>query len=177
MAGKLITKNRREKSKRRQLQFGQSPRVGRKESLNMVTKRKFALKMKQRDSYLGLVLDFPLASIQSDEHRAEAQKAMDRLLAKGQLDEGSEIYLDALSDLVATFEDEHYSIVPPSDADMLRHFLEAKEVTQAQLSRESGIAKGTISEILSGRKPFSRKVIRKLATYFGVDVSILSANL
>jgi HTH-type transcriptional regulator / antitoxin HigA len=143
----------------------------------MATKTKFSLKKKRHDSYLRLILDFPLASIQSDEHLAEAQKVMDRLLAVGRLDDGEELYLDALSDLVATFEDEHYPILPPTDADMLRHFLEAKEVTQAQLSRETGIAKSTISEIMSGRKPFSRKVIRKLADYFGVDVSILSANL
>ena len=30
---------------------------------------------------------------------------MDRLLAKGKLDYGEEMYLDALSDLVATYED------------------------------------------------------------------------
>lgn len=143
----------------------------------MPTKSKFTLKSKNRDSYLGLILSFPLASIQSDEHLSEAQNVMDRLLARGQLDEGEEMYLDALSDLVASYEDEHHPILPPSDADMLKHFLEAKNVTQAQLSREAGIAKSTISEILSGRKPFSRKIIRKLADYFGVDVSLLSSNL
>ena len=87
------------------------------------------------------------------------------------------MYLDALSDLVASYEDEHHPILPSSDADMLRHLMEAKGVTQAELSREGGIAKSTVSEMLSGRKPFSRKIIRKLADYFGVDVSVLSANL
>jgi plasmid maintenance system antidote protein VapI len=33
-----------------------------------------------------------------------------------------------------------------------------------------------ISEILAGKKPFSRKMIRKLAAYFGVDASVLAAN-
>ena len=143
----------------------------------MATKSKFALKKKARDSYLERILRFPLASIQSDEHLAEAQKVMDRLLAQEKLDAGEEMYLDALSDLVASYEDQHYPILPPSDADMLRHLMEAKDVTQSQLSREAGIAKSTVSEILSGRKPFSRKIIRKLADYFAVDVSILSGNL
>ena len=40
------------------------------------------------------------------------------------------MYLDALSDLVAAYEDEHYPIEPASDADMLRHLMEAKGVTQ-----------------------------------------------
>jgi HTH-type transcriptional regulator/antitoxin HigA len=60
---------------------------------------------------------------------------------------------------------------------MLRHLLDAKGVTQAQLSQEAGIAKSTISEVLAGKKPFSRQMIRKLADYFKVDVSVLTGNL
>lgn len=129
-----------------------------------------------RDSYLKLVLAFPLASIKSDKHLHEAQRVMDGLLAKGKLDDGEETYLDALSDLVATYEDEHYSIEPASDADMLRHLMEAKGITQAQLGRDTAISKSTISEVLAGKKPFSRQMIRKLADYFNVDVSVLAAN-
>ena len=60
---------------------------------------------------------------------------------------------------------------------MLRHLMEAKDVTQSQLSRETGIAKSTISEVLAGKKTFSRQMIRKFADYFRVDVSVLAANL
>jgi HTH-type transcriptional regulator/antitoxin HigA len=143
----------------------------------MATKTKFGLKRKDRDSYLELVLAFPLASIKSDEHLDEAQKVMDRLLAKGELDDGKELYLDALSDLVAAYEDAHHAIEPASDADMLRHLMEAKGVTQAQLSKETGLAKSSVSEVLAGKKPFSRQMIRKLADYFKVDVSMLAANV
>jgi HTH-type transcriptional regulator/antitoxin HigA len=143
----------------------------------MATKTWFGIKAKGRDSYLGLVMEFPLASIRSDEHLAGAQNIMDRLLAKGRLDGGAAMYLDALSDLVAAYEDEHHAIAPASDADMLRHLLEAKGVTQAQLSRATAIPKSMISEVLAGKKPFSRQMMRKLADYFQVDVSILTANL
>ncbi len=143
----------------------------------MTTKTKFALKGKGRDRYLELVQAFPLASIKSDEHLEAAQEVMDQLLARCELDNGEEMYLDALSDLVAAYEDEHHAIAPASDADMLRHLMEAKDVTQAQLSRETGIAKSTISEVLAGKKAFSRQAIRKFAEYFRVDVSVLTANL
>lgn len=143
----------------------------------MATKTNFTLKGKDRDSYLELVLAFPLASIKSDDHLGVAQKVMDRLLAKGKLDHGEETYLDALSDLVAAYEDEHHAIEPASDADMLKHLLEAKGITQIQLSRDTGIAKSTISEVLAGKKPFSRQMIRKLADYFKVDVSVLAGNI
>src|SRR3954451_14206694 len=102
----------------------------------MTVKTKFSLKGAGRDSYLGLVTAFPLASIKSDEHLREAQKVMDRLLARGELDDGEAMYLDALGDLVAAYEDEHYPVEPASDAEMLRHLMEARGVTQARLSRE-----------------------------------------
>lgn len=102
---------------------------------------------------------------------------MDRLLRQGDLDEGEELYLDALSDLVAAYEDQHHPIAPASDAEMLRHLMETKGVTQAKLSRETGLPKSSISEVLGGKKPFSRTMIRKLADYFRVDAGLLAANL
>lgn len=143
----------------------------------MAIRTNFGLKGKGQDSYLELVRKFPLASIKSETHLAEAQSVMDRLLAKGDLDDGETMYLDALSDLVAAYEDSHHPIEPASDADMLRHLLEAKGITQAELSKETGLAKSSVSEVLSGKKPFSRQMIRRLAEYFKVDVSVLAANL
>src|SRR5438874_5808914 len=101
----------------------------------MTVNTRYRLKPATRDSYLELVSAFALASIQSDEHSHEAQKVIDRLLAKVTLDKGEELYLDALSDLVASYEDEHHAIEPASDADMLAHLMDAKGITQAQLSR------------------------------------------
>jgi HTH-type transcriptional regulator/antitoxin HigA len=60
---------------------------------------------------------------------------------------------------------------------MLRHLMEAKSVTQSQVSRETGIAKSTISEVLAGKKPFSRQMIRRLADYFHVDISLFAAYI
>jgi len=138
--------------------------------------KNYSLTKKNKDSYLELVLNFPLASIKSKAHFTQAQKTLDRLIAKGKLDEGEELYLDALTDLVATYEDAHYPIEPASDADTLRHFLEAKGITQAQLSKDTNIPKSSISEVLAGKKSLSRQMIRKLAGYFKVDISVLAAN-
>jgi HTH-type transcriptional regulator/antitoxin HigA len=143
----------------------------------MASKAQFRLRGKSGDSYLELVQSFPLTSIQSDKHLREAQAVMDTLLAKGSLDDGEQAYLEALSDLVAAFEDRHHAIEPASDADMLSHLLEAKQISPAQLCRDTGLPKSSISEILAGKKRFSRQVIRKLADYFQVDVSVLAANI
>jgi len=142
----------------------------------MATRNPLRRKGKARDAYLELVLEFPLVSIRTERQLQEAQDFMDRLFAQGKLNYGEESYLDALSDLVATYEDEHHAIEPAADADMLRHLMESAGVTQAQLSREAHVAKSTLCEILAGKKPFSRGIIRKLAEYFDVDVSVLASN-
>ena len=83
------------------------------------------------------------------------QEVIDRLLAKGVLDAGESLYLDTLSDLVASYEDEHHVIGPASDADMLHHLMETKGVSQADLSRESGISRSTVSEAPLARSPLA----------------------
>jgi HTH-type transcriptional regulator/antitoxin HigA len=55
--------------------------------------------------------------------------------------------------------------------------MEAKGVTQAEIHRDTGLAKSSISEVLAGRKNFSRQMIHKLADYFKVDVSVLTSNI
>jgi HTH-type transcriptional regulator/antitoxin HigA len=139
-----------------------------------ITNKNFRGKI--RDDYLKLILKFPLSSLKSESHFEAAQKIIDELLARPKLSYGEEMYLDVLSDLVAAYEDEHHSFGPASDADMLRHLMEAKNVSQADLHRDTGLAKSAISEVLSGKKPFSRQMVRKLADYFNVNIGILTAN-
>lgn len=54
-------------------------------------------KGKVRDDYLDLVMKLPLTSVRTDDDLEAAQEVMDRLLAKGNLSNGEELYLDALS--------------------------------------------------------------------------------
>lgn len=143
----------------------------------MITARSNRLKGKVRDEYLALVTQFPLTSVHSEEELRAAQSVMDELLSQETLSVGAELYLDALSDLVAAYEDEHHRINPASDAEMLRHLMEAKGISQAELHRSTRIPKSTISEILSGKKSFSRQLIRTLAVYFDVEKSVLAQNL
>jgi HTH-type transcriptional regulator / antitoxin HigA len=118
-----------------------------------------------------------LTSIHSKDNLQAAQAVMDGLLSQGKLSAGEELYLDALSDLVAAYEDAHFRIEPASDADMLRHLMATKGISQAELHRSTKIAKSTISEILAGKKTFSRQLIRTLAEFFEVDKSVLAHNL
>ena len=60
---------------------------------------------------------------------------------------------------------------PVSDAQMLRHLIEAKGVAQVQVARATGIAESTISAVLAGNRRLNRNHIEKLASYFHVGAS------
>ena len=135
------------------------------------------LNKRQQDTYLQLIQELPLVSITSDEHLDAAQAMLDRLTDKKKLDGGEQAYLDALCDLVAVYEDKCHPIPAASDADLLRHLMEAKGVTQTQVHQDTGLAKSGISEVLAGKKPFSKTMIATLATYFHVQASVLTANI
>ena len=135
------------------------------------------LNKRQQDTYLKLIQELPLVSIKSEEHLDAAQAMIDRLTDKKKLDGGEQAYLDALCDLVVVYEDQHHAIPMASDADLLRHLMEAKRVTQIQLHNDTGLAKSGISEVLAGKKPFSKTMIGTLASYFGVPTSVFAANI
>lgn len=113
---------------------------------------RLSFKGKACDDYLTLIKRFPLTSIRSEGELATAQEVMDELLAGGRLSTGTELYLDALSDLAAACEDEHDRFAHASDAAMLRHLMDASGLSQVELRHSTGIAKSTISEIRSGKK-------------------------
>jgi len=129
------------------------------------------------DSYFQQVKAFPLVSIKSDSHLRAAQQVLDGLLKKGALDSGEEEYLEVLSDLVAAYEARHFPIPPATDAELLRHLMEARKVTQAVVAEATGIARSTISEILSGKRLFSKRHIGVLAEFFHVPPQVFLSNL
>lgn len=122
-----------------------------------------------RDSYFEMVKKFPLASIRDRRHLRDAQAVLDMLLGREPLDDGEEMYLDAISDLIEHYEEKHAHIKAPTDADMLRHLMDAKGVRQKDVVEETGIPKSTVSQILSGERPLTRGHIERLARYFNVS--------
>jgi HTH-type transcriptional regulator/antitoxin HigA len=123
------------------------------------------------DAYFRLVREFPLVPIRSDAHLRRAHRVIDALLSR-KLDSGEEQYLAVLSDLVADYEDTHHPIPASSNAQLLAHLLEAHGITQASLSRATGIPRSTLSEILHGKRTVSKRMIPKLSAYFHVEPAV-----
>jgi len=127
-----------------------------------------------QDGYVELVLRFPLRPIRSDDELDRAIQVVDSLVGRPSLSQEEEDYLEVLSDLVERYESEAHPMPPVSDAEMLRHLIEAKGVSQTEVSRATGIADSTISEVLAGKRSLNRAHIGKLATYFKVSPDVFA---
>jgi HTH-type transcriptional regulator/antitoxin HigA len=126
------------------------------------------------DAYLALVVQFPLRPIRSDEELEGAVRMVDSLLDRRDLAAGEEDYLEVLGDLIERYESEAHPMAPVSDAEMLRHLIEAKGVSQTEISGVTGIADSTISEVLKGKRALNRSHIGKLARYFNVSPDVFA---
>ena len=123
------------------------------------------------DEYLVLVRAFPLAHIRDDAHLDAAVAVIDRLLDKRDRSPAEEMYLDALTDLVETYEEAHVAIPMRSGVDALRFLMEANDLRQVDLVPALG-RKSLVSEVLSGKRPLTLTHVKKLAAYFRVSPAV-----
>jgi HTH-type transcriptional regulator/antitoxin HigA len=119
-------------------------------------------------TYFALVKKFPLVHLSSRDELAAAQEVIDRLLEQD-LDAGAQHYLDALTDLIETYEDEHYPIPDASEVDMLRSLMDANGLTQPALAKQVGIAQSTLSTVVNGGRSLTKSQVVALAKFFGVS--------
>ncbi len=99
---------------------------------------------------------------------------VDSLLDRKDLASAEEDYLEVLGDLIELYESEAHPMAPVSDVEMLRHLIEAKGVSQAAVSKATGIVSSTISEVLKGKRSLNRGHIGKLARYFSVSPDVFA---
>ena len=126
-----------------------------------------------RTRYLALVREFPLRPIRSDDELMQAIAVINSLITRA-LDDGEQDYLDVLSDIVEKYEADEQPMPPVSDAQMLRHLIEARGIKQARLAADTGVLDSTISEVLNGKRQLTRKQVAIMANYFGVNAAVFS---
>jgi HTH-type transcriptional regulator/antitoxin HigA len=120
------------------------------------------------DTYFSLVKRFPLTHIRDEFHLDKAQDMIDRLLEQD-LDEGAQEYLDALTDLVEIYEDQHHPIPDASEADVLRELMRSGGYSQARLAKKAGMAQSTISAVLTGNRSLTKDQVIALAKIFNIS--------
>ncbi len=82
--------------------------------------------------------------------------------------QGTQEYLDVLTDLVAAYEDEHVPMPDVSEADVLRELMRSNRLSQMELAKAVGMAQSTVSAVLTGARSLTKGQILKLAKFFGI---------
>jgi HTH-type transcriptional regulator/antitoxin HigA len=124
------------------------------------------------ERYWELARRFPLRPIRSDAELGRAIEVIDALIDQGERDQDEEDYLEVLGNQVQIYESEHHPMPPVSDADMLRHLIEARETTQARVAADTGISESTVSEVLAGKRKLNRRHIEALSRHFKVNPGV-----
>lgn len=75
--------------------------------------------------------------------------------------------LELVGDVVSKYEREHYAIEPAAPKDSLRFLMEARGLTQEDLS--AIVPQSNLSSILAGKRKISATLAGKLGKFFGVS--------
>jgi HTH-type transcriptional regulator/antitoxin HigA len=89
-------------------------------------------------------------------------------IAGHKLNAEQEDYFEALSSLVEVYERQHVPEPKTTGLNLLRHLIEANELTAADLSRMLGRDRSLGVRILNGERQLTIDHIKKLAEHFGV---------
>lgn len=122
-------------------------------------------------TYWKLIEKWPLHSIRTESQLDQAQLLIDDLLTQ-ELDEGGQAYLETLSDLILVYEQDHHPIQPLPPDKLLEQLLIEHQMSQADLVRATGIAKATISDLVTGKRAFTVDQMQLIAEVFHLPVSV-----
>ncbi|HEV3023358.1 MAG TPA: helix-turn-helix domain-containing protein [Pirellulales bacterium] len=117
----------------------------------------------------------PLTSIRNDKELDTAEAVIDTLLRED-LDDGALAYLDALSDLVIVYEQEYHAVPPLAPHELLAHILDERGMSQADLARTTGLAKATVSDLVTGKRHFTVNQMHTVANVFGLTATVFMSK-
>jgi HTH-type transcriptional regulator/antitoxin HigA len=89
------------------------------------------------------------------------------------VDDPNSIELELLSNLVADYSEEHFSLGTPTLADIIKLRMYEMGLTQANLAKLLKVSPSRISEYLSGKSEPTLKIAREISIQLGIDASIV----
>jgi HTH-type transcriptional regulator/antitoxin HigA len=122
------------------------------------------------DSYMNLIRQFPLRRITSRADHTTAKRLVLQL-SSAQPDRGSAEYLDVLIDLIADYErkaTQALDLPALSPADLVQHRIQERGISASKLARDIGIPQSNLSEMLAGKRHWSKAAIRALSSHLNI---------
>jgi antitoxin component HigA of HigAB toxin-antitoxin module len=119
---------------------------------------------------MKMIAELPLRRIKTAAEHAKAMRIILRLSSQ-ETDRGASDYLDVLVDLVADFErrsEEAIESSTVSASDLVRHRIEERGMSVSSLARLIGVPQPNLSEMLNGKRDWSKTAIRSLSAHLNI---------
>jgi antitoxin component HigA of HigAB toxin-antitoxin module len=127
--------------------------------------------MRSNDPYLELILNVhPLRPIRSAQEHQKAKKAL-RQLAGDRREVAAE-FKKVLVSIIENYERQaglQLSTAGVSAASIVRHLLAERQLSVNAFARARGISQSALSDMLNGKRDWSKSVIINVANYFGLN--------
>ena len=91
-------------------------------------------------------------------------------------DDGVDLYLKTLVELVGDYEKAHFEAPKTSGAEMLAYLMELQDLNQSDLSSYLG-GQSIVSQILNGKRELNLRQIKALAKRFKVSPEVFIKSL
>ncbi len=122
-------------------------------------------------SYQSLLVDFTPRPIHTQREYRRALKFVEQKMtpypdqATGQL-------LELLSTLIAEYEARQFPAPQVAPGEMVEHYMEAQQLTKANVARGTGLSRQTITNIVNGRRGITTANVQKFAAFFRVPPAV-----
>jgi HTH-type transcriptional regulator/antitoxin HigA len=123
-----------------------------------------------KDMYMELVLAFPLRPIRTGASHRRALSVLRDL--NGRRGAAARDYKTVLASLILEFERSAHLQLDTSKvtaAEIVLHLLEQRDMSVNALAKTLGISQSSLSDMLNGRRGWSKPAIIRLSEYFGLQ--------
>ena len=119
--------------------------------------------------YERLLLKFAPRTIRSQFQYERVLRQVDRLMRRPKLTRAEDDLLELLASLVAQYEQTRFPAPDVTPGEMVRHLIEARGVTLADVAQATGLPTPTLANFISGSQAIRKASRAKLARYFRVS--------
>ena len=130
-----------------------------------------------RASYDELLVQFRPRPIGSEQQYRRVMRQIEELMRKRNPTRAEDDLLELLATLAARYEERHFPAPDVSPGEILAHLIEVRGISKAEVARATGIARQTITNIISGARGISATNRLKLASFFHVSPQLFIAGL
>jgi HTH-type transcriptional regulator/antitoxin HigA len=127
-------------------------------------------------SYDELLAQFKPRPIGSEAQYRRVMRQIDEMMRMRSRTRAQEDLLELFSALVGQYEERRFPAPDVTPGQVLAHLIDVRGISRADVARATGIARQTISNIVTGARGISAANRSKLATFFHVSPHLFSAG-